>query len=131
MKEASFGEKIGCMVLNTLGLILPLDAWWRCPIGSLLSPLEIREEVRTGVVSIQVVFKTQTALVHLKTQYVSRKESLRTESSATLTFRVGTGERTNIRERRILLNQENMSSGSQGKKCFEGRSGQQCQLADR
>lgn len=59
MKEASLGEKIGCLVLNTLGLILPLDARWRCPIGSLLSPLEIRKEVRTGVVSIQVVFKTQ------------------------------------------------------------------------
>lgn len=43
-------------------LILPLDIRWRCPIGSLLSPLEIREGVRTGVVSIQVVFKTQNCI---------------------------------------------------------------------
>lgn len=43
--------------------------------------------------------RPKTVLVHLKTQYISRKESLRTESSATLTFRVGTGGRTNIRER--------------------------------
>lgn len=40
----------------------------------------------------------KATLVHLKTQCISRKESLRTESSATLTFRVGTRGRTNIRE---------------------------------
>lgn len=78
--------------------VLPLDIWGRCPIGSLLRPLEIREGSGLELSAYKRYLRPKTALVHLKSQYIPRKESLRTESSATLTFRAGTGGRTNIRE---------------------------------
>ena len=49
------------------------DLQWRCWIGSLIDPLEIWSEGRTGAVSMEMIFKTQDWIAPPKTQYISRK----------------------------------------------------------
>lgn len=131
VKGANLREKIGSLVLTMLGLTLPLDIQWRCWIGSLLDPLEMRWEGRTGAVSIEMVFNTQDLISPPETQYISRREHLRAESWATPIFGGWDMRKNQHQGWRRSLNQENVGPGSQGKKCFKGGSDQQCQLADR
>lgn len=131
VKGANLREKIGSLVLTMLGLTLPLDIQWRCWIGSLLDPLEMRWEGRTGVVSIEMVFNTQDLISPPETQYISSREHLRAESWATPIFGGWDMRKNQHQGWRRSLNQENVGPGSQGKKCFKGGSDQQCQLADR